>query len=109
MTEQQYRDAAEKHGLQPISFNPPAPPTGLQGCTGIARVGICVRCDRLYISGHQIAPQAKRNGAQGVYACAEQVIGGVHVTSIPPIQVADQNLAVGGEVVTTPANEGSPV
>ena len=108
MNEQQYRDAAEKHGLQPISFHPPEPPEGLQGCTGIARVGLCIRCDRLYIGGPQIAPQAKRAGTQGVYACAEQVIGGVHVASVSRDSGVDLSLSNGGEHITTPAIEGVP-
>ena len=46
----------------------------LAGCTGIARVGICIRCERLYIGGPQIAPLAKRES--GVYRCIEFVSNG---------------------------------
>lgn len=108
MTEQQYREAVELHGLQPIPFHPPEPPPGLQGCTGIARVGLCIRCDRLYIGGPQIAPQAKRNGTQGVYACPEQVIGGVHVASVAASAQCAQTAIHGGEGNATPAHRGVP-
>ena len=46
----------------------------LAGCTGIARVGICIRCERLYVGGPQIAPLAKRES--GVYRCIEFVSNG---------------------------------
>jgi len=68
---------------QRIPFEPPGVIPGLDGCTGIARLGICIRCDRLTQPGHQISPAAKR-GALGVYECSNQVIGGVHVCSVDP-------------------------
>jgi hypothetical protein len=38
--------------------------------------------------------------------CPNQVVGGVHVTSIPRESGAAQTVKQGGDVVTTPANGG---
>lgn len=51
---------------QRIAFEQPGIVPGLQGCSGIAPLGLCIRCDRLYQPGPQIRAQAKRN-ALGVY------------------------------------------
>jgi hypothetical protein len=69
-------------GTKPISFALPTTP-GIKACTGVARVGVCVQCDRLYLAGEAITPQARR-GEGGVYRCSEQVIDGVHVGSVDP-------------------------
>ena len=106
MTEQQFKDAALALGLQPMPFHPPEPPPGLQGCTGIARVGLCIRCDRLYIGGPQIRPEAKRTGTTGAYACSEQWIGGVHVGSVAATDPAAQTAVFGGDCNASPAIEG---
>ena len=47
----------------------------------MARVGICVRCDRLYIGGPQIAPLARREN--GVYHCIEFVSNGQRLADNP--------------------------
>ena len=52
--------------------------TGLRGCSGVARLGIFIKCDRLYIGGVQMRAAAVRD-ANGVYSCANQVIDGAHV------------------------------
>ena len=90
---------------QQITFNTPPQRPGLAGCTGVARVGICIRCDRLYQRGDHIAPAAVRPRG-GVYVCANQVIDGVHVTSVPPVQGVDQSQHVGGVNAAIPATEG---
>jgi hypothetical protein len=89
---------------QRIAFEQPGIVPGLQGCSGIARLGLCIRCDRLYQPGPQIHAAAKR--VLGLYECGNQVVGGVHVTSIPRESGAAQTVKQGGEVVTTPANGG---
>ena len=63
---------------QRISFAQVPQIAGLDGCSGVARLGLCIRCDRLYQAGHQISPAAER-GPLGVYICAHQVINGVPV------------------------------
>jgi sorbitol-specific phosphotransferase system component IIBC len=105
MTEQQFKDAARDNSLQPMPFHPPEPPSGLQGCTGIARVGLCIRCDRLGIPGEQIAPQAKR-GPLGVYACVEQWIGGVHVGSVAATDPAEKTAVCGGVATDSTLTKG---
>ena len=64
-------------GAVAVRFSGPDPINAaplLAGCTGIARVGICIRCERLYIGGPQIAPLAKRES--GLYRCIEFVSNG---------------------------------
>jgi hypothetical protein len=100
------RQALERMGHQAISFAPPSVDPGhLAGCSGIARLGLCIRCDRLPQPGPQIRAQAKRN-ALGVYECSKQVVGGVHVTSIPPESGIAQTANVGGAVVAIPSTKG---
>jgi hypothetical protein len=60
-------------GPQRIAFATPDVVPGLKGCSGVARLGLCIRCDRLYQPGVQIAAQAVR--VMGVYECINQVIG----------------------------------
>ena len=66
---------------QRMPFERPGTVPGLDGCTGVAGRGLCIRCDRLYQPGHQIAPEVRR-GDGGVYVCPNQVVGGVHVCSV---------------------------
>jgi len=92
---------------QPIAFDTPGIVPDLKGCSGIARLGLCVRCDRLYQAGEQMHPIAKR-GAGGVYSCGKQVVGGVHVTSITTYSRGGQSAKCGGEVVAIHSNAGDP-
>ena len=64
---------------QKISFAQVPQIEGLDGCSGVARLGLCIRCDRLYRAGRQISPAAVR-GPRGAYECEELVINGVAVT-----------------------------
>jgi hypothetical protein len=93
--------------LQRIPFDPPGVIRGLDGCTGIARLGLCIRCDRLTQPGHQISPAAKR-GALGVYECSNQVIGGVHVTTVPDSGGVSPSCSLGGVSAASHANKGVP-
>ena len=91
--------------IQAIAFDPPGIVPGLDGCTGVARLGLCIRCDRLYQPGHQIAPEAKR-GALGLYGCGNQVVDGVHVGSVPREQGVAQAFCLGGVVTDSHCNGG---
>ncbi len=95
------------NGAGPVEFpaNPWRAAEPLSGCTGVRGVGVCICCDRLYQPGPQIAAKAKR-GPLGVYECGNQVIGGVHVTSIPGSGGARTSFSLGGEVVAIPATKG---
>jgi hypothetical protein len=90
---------------QTVTFATPPQRPGLAGCTGVARVGICICCDRLYQRGDQIAPKAVRPKG-GVYSCRNQVIDGVHVTNVAPIQGVDKAANCGGVDAATPVTEG---
>ena len=92
----EFRSAAlERAGIKPISFAMPKPDPGLPGCTGVSRVGACICCDRLYATGPQITPKAKR-GADNVYRCPNQVVDGVHAGSVRQAAGVEPSLQVGG-------------
>lgn len=91
---------------QPIRLVMPINPD-VPGCTGIARLGICIRCDRLHLAGGPIKPRAQR-GSGGVYECPDQVVDGKHVTSIPRESGIEQSATLGGMRTAIPANEGCP-
>lgn len=92
---------------QPIRFAVPAPTPGLSACTGIARLTLCIRCDRLYASGPSIAPAAVR-GVGGVYSCADQVVDGVHIATVGHGAAGHLSPAVGGGCSADPADTGAP-